>query len=44
MPANLHDRLVKANEETKLVPRPPTLDMVTTWIDEAKQLGQTVQE
>ncbi len=41
VPANLHDRLAKLNEEKKLVPRVPTVEAITTWIDEAKQLGQS---
>ena len=43
VPANLHERLVQLNTEKKIVPRPPSLDQVTTWITEAKALGQTVQ-
>ncbi len=47
VPANLHDRMTKLNEEKKIVPRVPTVDAITTWIDEAKQLeksGAGVQE
>ncbi len=43
-PANLHDKLVQVNTEKKTVPRPPSLDQVTTWVDEAKAMGQTVQQ
>ncbi len=41
VPANLHDRMTKLNEEKKLVPRVPTLEAITTWIDEAKELGKS---
>jgi predicted flap endonuclease-1-like 5' DNA nuclease len=41
VPANLHERMAKLNEEKKLVPRVPTVEAITTWIDEAKQLGKS---
>ncbi len=44
VPANLHEKLVQINTEKKAVPRPPSLDQVTTWITEAKAMGQTVQQ
>jgi predicted flap endonuclease-1-like 5' DNA nuclease len=47
VPANLHDRMTKLNEEKKLVPRVPNVEAITGWIDEAKQLGhsgEAVQE
>ena len=40
-PENLHERLLKANEETKHVPRVPTLEAIKGWVEEAKQLGQS---
>ncbi len=47
VPANLHDRMTKLNEEKVLVPRVPNLEAITAWIYEAKQLeksGAGVQE
>ena len=41
VPANLHERMAKINEEKKLVPRVPTVEAITTWIDEAKELGKS---
>jgi hypothetical protein len=41
VPANLHERLTKINEEKKIVPRVPTVDVLTTWIEEAKQLNSS---
>jgi predicted flap endonuclease-1-like 5' DNA nuclease len=41
VPANLHERMTKANDEKKLVPRVPTVEAITGWIDEAKQMGKS---
>ena len=47
VPANLHERMTTLNNEKKLVPRVPTLEAITKWVEEAKQLiksGVAVQE
>ncbi len=41
VPANLHERMEKLNEEKKIVPRVPNVEMLTSWIDEAKQLEKS---
>ncbi len=41
VPANLHERMLKLNEEKKLVPRVPTEEAITAWVEEAKELGKS---
>ena len=41
-PQNLHQALVKANEEKKRVRQVPTEQQVANWIEEAKALPRTV--
>jgi hypothetical protein len=46
-PDHLHAALVKANEASQRVGRVPNQEMITGWIEEAKQLresGESVQE
>ncbi|MGE5602157.1 MAG: DUF4332 domain-containing protein [Nitrososphaerales archaeon] len=38
VPANLHERMAKLNEEKKIASRVPTVDMLTAWIEEAKDI------
>ena len=40
---NLHQALVKTNEEKKLAKTTPSLNQVTTWIAEAKTLPRVIQ-
>jgi predicted flap endonuclease-1-like 5' DNA nuclease len=42
-PENLHARICEINEEKKLVRRPPTLNDVRTWIEQAKTLPRAVE-
>lgn len=39
---NLHAKMMEVNTEKKLVRRPPTLDQVKSWVDEAKSLPRAV--
>ncbi len=41
VPANLHERLEKANAEKKFVPRVPKVEEVEKWVNEAKELGKS---
>ncbi len=41
-PTNLHEKLVAVNEEKKLVRQLPTLNQVTSWVEQAKQLPRVV--
>jgi hypothetical protein len=40
---NLHETLVAVNEKLNLVQRVPSLDQVTSWITEAKELPRAVE-
>ena len=42
-PENLHAKIREVNEEKKLVRRPPTLNQVRTWIEQAKKLPRKVE-
>lgn len=42
-PENLHAKIVEINKEKKLVRKPPTLDDVRGWIEQAKKLPRKVQ-
>lgn len=43
IPENLHAKLLEINKEKKLVRKPPTLDEVKNWIEQAKKLPRKVQ-
>ena len=40
---NLHAKILEVNEKKKLVRRPPTLNEVKQWIEEAKKLPRKVE-
>ena len=40
---NLHAKLLEVNEKKNLVNRPPTLEAVKDWIDQAKALPRKVE-
>jgi len=42
-PENLRAKLLEVNEEKKLVRRPPTLNAVRDWIEQAKRLPRKVE-
>jgi len=42
-PENLHSKLHEVNEEKKLVRRPPSLNEVKSWIEQAKKLPRKVE-
>ena len=42
-PENLHAKILEINEEKKLVRRPPTLNDVRSWINQAKTLPRIVE-
>ena len=42
-PENLHAKICEINEEKKLVRRPPTLNNVRSWIEQAKTLPRIVE-
>jgi predicted flap endonuclease-1-like 5' DNA nuclease len=39
---NLHEKMLAVNEEKKKVRRPPRLEQVKDWIEQAKQLPRTI--
>ena len=41
-PENLYQTLLAVNEEKKLVRRPPTLDQVSGWVAQAKELPRVI--
>jgi len=41
-PENLYQTLLAINEEKKLVRRPPTLDQVSDWVTQAKELPRVI--
>ena len=42
-PENLHAKILEVNEKKKLVRRPPTLNQVRRWIEQAKKLPRKVE-
>jgi len=42
-PENLHAKLLEVNEEKKLVRRPPSLNAVNSWVEQAKKLPRKVE-
>ena len=42
-PDNLYQKLLEVNAEKKLVRRLPTLDMVKSWVEQAKQLPRVIE-
>jgi len=42
-PENLHAKILEVNEKKKLVRRPPTLDQVKDWVEQAKKLPRKVE-
>ena len=42
-PENLHAKMMEVNEEKKLVRKAPTVDQVTKWVDQAKELPRKVE-
>jgi len=42
-PENLHAKILEVNEKKKLVRRPPTLNKVRAWIEQAKKLPRKVE-
>lgn len=42
-PKNLHAKILEVNEKKKLVRRPPTLEKVRGWIEQAKKLPRKVE-
>ena len=41
-PDNLCAKIIEINEEKKLVRRPPTLESIKSWVEQAKQLPRKV--
>ena len=41
-PENLHKKMLETNAEKRLVRRPPSLSMVTKWIEQAKTLPRAI--
>ena len=41
-PENLHKKMLETNAEKRLVRRPPSLSMVTRWIEQAKTLPRAI--
>jgi predicted flap endonuclease-1-like 5' DNA nuclease len=42
-PENLHAKVCEVNDEKKLARRPPTLNEIRSWIDQAKALPRIVE-
>jgi predicted flap endonuclease-1-like 5' DNA nuclease len=42
-PENLHAKILEVNEEKKLVRRPPNLNAVKDWVEQAKKLPRKVE-
>ena len=42
-PENLHAKILEVNEEKKLVRRPPALNQVKQWVEQAKKLPRKVE-
>ncbi|MEM2913852.1 MAG: DUF4332 domain-containing protein [Candidatus Bathyarchaeia archaeon] len=43
VPENLHSKIIAVNQEKKLVRRPPTLENIKKWVEEAKKLPRIVE-
>jgi len=43
VPENLHAKMLEVNKEKKLVRRPPTLNEVKDWVEQAKKLPRKVE-
>jgi len=43
VPENLHAKILEVNEKKKLVRRPPTINEVKQWVDQAKNLPRIVE-
>jgi predicted flap endonuclease-1-like 5' DNA nuclease len=43
VPENLHAKMLEVNEKKKLVRRPPTLNEVRQWVEEAKKLRRKIE-
>jgi predicted flap endonuclease-1-like 5' DNA nuclease len=41
-PENLYQKILEVNEVKKLVRRPPSLKMVSSWVEQAKQLPREI--
>jgi predicted flap endonuclease-1-like 5' DNA nuclease len=41
-PGNLYQKMLETNEEKRLVRRPPSLSMVTKWVEQAKNLPRAI--
>lgn len=42
-PVNLHAKIMEVNQQKKLVRRPPTLEQVKSWVEQAKNLPRKVE-
>ncbi|MEM2104737.1 MAG: DUF4332 domain-containing protein [Candidatus Bathyarchaeia archaeon] len=42
-PENLHAKILEVNKQKKLVKRPPTLEQVKNWVEQAKKLPRKVE-
>lgn len=42
-PKSLHAKVLEVNKEKKLVRRPPSLDAVKSWVEQAKKLPRKVE-
>lgn len=42
-PENLHAKILEINKEKKLVRKPPTLEQIKNWIEQAKKLPRKVE-
>ena len=42
-PDNLHAKIDETNDQKKLTQRPPTLDQVEDWVDQAKTLPKVLR-
>jgi predicted flap endonuclease-1-like 5' DNA nuclease len=42
-PENLLEKIIEVNESKKLVRRPPSLSMVTSWVEQAKNLPRAIE-
>jgi predicted flap endonuclease-1-like 5' DNA nuclease len=43
IPDNLHAKMLEVNEKKKLVRRPPPLNSVKNWVEQAKKLNRVVE-
>lgn len=42
-PANLHAKVLEVNQNKKLVKKNPTLNAITSWMEQAKQLTRRIE-